>query len=141
MAGVDKGLIELTEVWGHDRRNQCCISLLNVFLCVHFSYVSFYTQVVLICVFLGSLMNSRYRRALSNNCTEGTLLKYSPRRQKCPSQAPRGLQLFTSEGTLVATLGRNVTFLVFLEEVLTSLKQSNSSVYYRVILGGCMLFL
>lgn len=78
-------------------------------------------------------MNSRYRRALTNNCTEGTLLKYSPRRQKCPSQAPRGLQLFTSEGTLVATLGRNVTFLVFLEEVLTSFKQSNSSVYYRVI--------
>ncbi|KAG7219604.1 hypothetical protein INR49_018981 [Caranx melampygus] len=58
--------------------------------------------------------------ALSNNCTEGTLLKYSPRRQKCPSQAPRGLQLFTSEGTLVATLGKNVTFLVFLEEGLGS---------------------
>lgn len=48
------------------------------------------------------------------------LLRYNPRRQKCPSQAPRGLQLFTSEGTLVATLERNVTFLVFLEEVLTS---------------------
>lgn len=73
-------------------------------------------------------MNSRYRRALSNNCTEGTLLKYSPRRQKCPSQAPKGLQLFTSEGTLVATLEKNVTFLVFLEEVLTPLYQSNSSV-------------
>lgn len=64
-------------------------------------------------------MNCRYRRALSNNCTETTLLRYSPRRQKCPSQAPRGLQLFTSEGTLVATLERNVTFLVFLEEVKT----------------------
>uniref|UniRef100_A0A669CW50 Sortilin related VPS10 domain containing receptor 1 n=1 Tax=Oreochromis niloticus TaxID=8128 RepID=A0A669CW50_ORENI len=57
--------------------------------------------------------------SLSNNCTEGNLLKYIPRRQKCPSQAPRGLQLFTSEGTLVATLGKNVTFLVFLEEVIT----------------------
>ncbi|XP_045927245.1 VPS10 domain-containing receptor SorCS1-like isoform X1 [Micropterus dolomieu] len=62
------------------------------------------------------LNTTGYRRALTNNCTEGMLLKYSPRRQKCPSQAPRGLQLFTSEGTLVATLGRNVTFLVFLEE-------------------------
>eukprot|EP00064_Thunnus_orientalis_P007609 superscaffoldBa00000855_g7631 len=61
-----------------------------------------------------------YRRALFNNCTEGTLLQYSPRRQKCPSQVPRGLQLFTSEGTLVATLGKNVTFLVFLEEGLSS---------------------
>lgn len=61
--------------------------------------------------------NGRYRRALSNNCTETALLRYSPRRQKCPSQAPRGLQLFTSEGTLVATLERNVTFLVFLEQV------------------------
>uniref|UniRef100_A0A669F5G7 Sortilin related VPS10 domain containing receptor 1 n=1 Tax=Oreochromis niloticus TaxID=8128 RepID=A0A669F5G7_ORENI len=58
---------------------------------------------------------------LSNNCTEGNLLKYIPRRQKCPSQAPRGLQLFTSEGTLVATLGKNVTFLVFLEEGLGSM--------------------
>uniref|UniRef100_A0A8D3BVL5 PKD domain-containing protein n=1 Tax=Scophthalmus maximus TaxID=52904 RepID=A0A8D3BVL5_SCOMX len=62
----------------------------------------------------------QYRRALSNNCTEGTLLKFSPRRQKCPGQAPRGLQLFTAEGTLVATLGKNVTFLVFLEEGLGS---------------------
>ncbi|XP_068614143.1 VPS10 domain-containing receptor SorCS1-like [Brachionichthys hirsutus] len=61
-----------------------------------------------------------YRRALSNNCTEGILLKYSPRRKKCPSQAPKGLQLFTSEGTLVATLEKNVTFLVILEEGLSS---------------------
>lgn len=82
-----------------------------------------------------TLMNSRYRRALSNNCTEGSLLKYSPRRQKCPSLAPRGLQLFTSEGTLVATLGRNVTFLVFLEEVLTSPEQRHYRVHYRVILS------
>lgn len=83
-----------------------------------------YTHAVLICVF--SLINSRYRKALSNNCSEGSVLKYSPRRQKCPSQAPRGLQLFTSEGTLVATLGRNVTFLVFLDEVLTSLQLSDT---------------
>ncbi|XP_035029489.1 VPS10 domain-containing receptor SorCS1 [Hippoglossus stenolepis] len=73
------------------------------------------------CVTGDSFLNTTgYRKALSNNCTEGTLLKYSPRRQRCPSKAPRGLQLFTSEGTLVATLGKNVTFLVFLEEGLGS---------------------
>ncbi|KAM9848025.1 VPS10 domain-containing receptor SorCS1-like [Aulostomus maculatus] len=73
------------------------------------------------CLTGDSFLNTTgYRRALSNNCTEGTLLKYSPRRQKCPSQVPRGLQLFTSEGTMVATLGKNVTFLVFLEEGLGS---------------------
>ncbi|XP_068577030.1 VPS10 domain-containing receptor SorCS1-like [Cebidichthys violaceus] len=74
------------------------------------------------CITGDSFLNTTgYRRALSNNCTDGTLLKYSPRRQKCPSQAPRGLQLFTSEGTLVATLEMNVTFLVFLEEGLGSM--------------------
>ncbi|XP_030011391.1 VPS10 domain-containing receptor SorCS1-like [Sphaeramia orbicularis] len=73
------------------------------------------------CITGDSFLNTTgYRKALSNNCTEVTLLKYSPRRQKCPSQAPRGLQLFTSEGTLVATLEKNVTFLVFLEEGLSS---------------------
>ncbi|KAM3606185.1 uncharacterized protein V6R79_012115 [Siganus canaliculatus] len=73
------------------------------------------------CVTGDSFLNTTgYRRALSNNCTEGALLKYSPKRQKCPSQVPRGLQLFTSEGTLVATLEKNVTFLVFLEEGLGS---------------------
>ncbi|KAK5854139.1 hypothetical protein PBY51_015235 [Eleginops maclovinus] len=74
------------------------------------------------CIRGESFLNTTgYRRGLSNNCTEGTLLKYSPRRQKCPSHAPRGLQLFTSEGTLIATLERNVTFLVFLEEGLGSM--------------------
>lgn len=73
------------------------------------------------CITGDSFLNTTgYRRALFNNCTEGTLLQYSPRRQKCPSQVPKGLQLFTSEGTLVATLGKNVTFLVFLEEGLSS---------------------
>ncbi|XP_061645237.1 VPS10 domain-containing receptor SorCS1-like isoform X2 [Phyllopteryx taeniolatus] len=73
------------------------------------------------CITGDSFLNSTgYRRALSNNCTEGTLLKYSPRRQKCPSRVPKGLQLFTSEGILVATLYKNVTFLVFLEEGLSS---------------------
>uniref|UniRef100_A0A3Q3WH77 PKD domain-containing protein n=1 Tax=Mola mola TaxID=94237 RepID=A0A3Q3WH77_MOLML len=73
------------------------------------------------CITRESFLNTTgYRRALSNNCTEGTLLRFSPRRQKCPSQVPRGLQLITSEGTLVATLEKNVTFLVFLEEGLGS---------------------
>uniref|UniRef100_A0A671VGQ2 Sortilin related VPS10 domain containing receptor 1 n=1 Tax=Sparus aurata TaxID=8175 RepID=A0A671VGQ2_SPAAU len=73
------------------------------------------------CITGDSFLNTTgYRRALSNNCTEGAMLQFSPRRQKCPSQAPRGLQLFTSEGTLVATVERNVTFLVFLEEGLSS---------------------
>uniref|UniRef100_A0A3Q4HKA0 Sortilin related VPS10 domain containing receptor 1 n=1 Tax=Neolamprologus brichardi TaxID=32507 RepID=A0A3Q4HKA0_NEOBR len=74
------------------------------------------------CITGDSFLNTTgYHRALSNNCTEGNLLKYSPRRQRCPSQAPKGLQLFTNEGTLVATLGKNVTFLVFLEEGLGSM--------------------
>ncbi|CAK6953117.1 VPS10 domain-containing receptor SorCS1-like [Scomber scombrus] len=73
------------------------------------------------CITGDSFLNTTgYRRALFNNCTEGTMLQYSPKRQKCPSQVPRGLQLFTSEGTLIATLGKNVTFLVFLEEGLSS---------------------
>uniref|UniRef100_A0A8C6TQ47 Sortilin related VPS10 domain containing receptor 1 n=1 Tax=Neogobius melanostomus TaxID=47308 RepID=A0A8C6TQ47_9GOBI len=66
------------------------------------------------------LNTTGYRKAMSNNCTEGSALKYSPRRQRCPSQSPRGLQLFTSEGTPVAALDKNVTFLVFLEEGLGS---------------------
>lgn len=74
-------------------------------------------------------LNFRYRRALSNNCTEGVPLRFSPRRQKCPSRAPRGLQLLTSEGTLVATLGRNVTFLLFLEEVLTSVPHTEQQLH------------
>lgn len=44
-------------------------------------------------------------------------MEYTARRQQCPVQAPKGLHLVTSEGTLTATLGSNVTFLVFLEEV------------------------
>uniref|UniRef100_A0A3P9M068 PKD domain-containing protein n=2 Tax=Oryzias latipes TaxID=8090 RepID=A0A3P9M068_ORYLA len=67
------------------------------------------------------LNTTGYRKALSNKCTGASLSKYSPRQEKCPSQAPKGLQLFTSEGTLVATLGSNVTFLVFLEEGLGSM--------------------
>lgn len=58
-----------------------------------------------------------YRKVVSNNCTAGVIAEYTARRQQCPVQAPRGLHLVTSEGTLTATLAANVTFLVFLEEV------------------------
>lgn len=93
---------------------------------------SVYCPIIPFSPFLG--LNSRYRRALSNNCTEGAPLRFSPRRQKCPSRAPRGLQLLTSEGTLVATLGRNVTFLVFLEEVLTSVPHTEQHCF----LAACL---
>ena len=59
----------------------------------------------------------RYRKVVSNNCTAGVSTEYTAKRQQCPIQAPKGLHLVTSEGTLTATLGSNVTFLVFLEEV------------------------
>ncbi|CAL8297398.1 unnamed protein product [Merluccius merluccius] len=62
------------------------------------------------------LNRTGYRRALSNNCTAGGGAQPGPRRQRCPSAAPRGLQLLTMEQTLVAPRGQNVTFLVFLEE-------------------------
>lgn len=58
-----------------------------------------------------------YRKVVSNNCTAGVIAEYTARRQHCPVQAPKGLHLVTSEGRLTATLGANVTFLVFLEEV------------------------
>lgn len=134
-------------MWQSCRIWQSVASLfINVFHCLHVFCVCFYAHSVnwlsFILGILFPLTNCRYRRALSNNCTEGTLLKYSPRRQKCPSRLPRGLQLFTSEGTLVATLGRNVTFLVFLEEVLTywikkkTSKQTRETIVYTI---GCML--
>ncbi|KAG9337956.1 hypothetical protein JZ751_027293 [Albula glossodonta] len=60
--------------------------------------------------------SSIYRKVVSNNCTNGVLEEYTARKQRCPSQAPRGLRLVTREGKLTATRGTNVTFLVFLEE-------------------------
>ncbi|XP_040892446.1 VPS10 domain-containing receptor SorCS1 isoform X2 [Toxotes jaculatrix] len=62
------------------------------------------------------LNSTGYRKVVSNNCTAGVLVEYTAKRQQCPIQAPKGLHLVTSEGTLTATLGTNVTFLVFLEE-------------------------
>lgn len=48
---------------------------------------------------------------------------YTARRLLCPSQAPKGLHLVTSEGKLTALLSHNVTFLVFLEQV----------IYYQIL--------
>ncbi|XP_023654514.1 VPS10 domain-containing receptor SorCS1 [Paramormyrops kingsleyae] len=62
------------------------------------------------------LNSTGYRKVVSNNCTAGIIEEYTARKQRCPSRAPRGLHLITSEGKLTATLGTNVTFLVFLEE-------------------------
>ncbi|XP_063051875.1 VPS10 domain-containing receptor SorCS1-like [Engraulis encrasicolus] len=69
------------------------------------------------CTTSSSFLNSTgYRRVVSNNCTGGVLDLYTARRQPCPRQAPRGLHLVTSDGTLTATVNGNVTFMVFLEE-------------------------
>ncbi|KAA0721963.1 VPS10 domain-containing receptor [Triplophysa tibetana] len=62
------------------------------------------------------LNSTGYRKVVSNNCTGGVMEQYTARRQVCPSQAPRGLHLVTSEGKLTASNASNVTFLVFLEE-------------------------
>ncbi|XP_056136546.1 VPS10 domain-containing receptor SorCS1 [Lampris incognitus] len=62
------------------------------------------------------LNSTGYRKVVSNNCTAGVMVEYMARRQQCPVQAPKGLHLVTSEGSLTAMLGTNVTFLVFLEE-------------------------
>ncbi|KAM8880472.1 VPS10 domain-containing receptor SorCS1 isoform 2-T2 [Spinachia spinachia] len=62
------------------------------------------------------LNSTGYRKVVSNNCTAGVSVEYKAKRQQCPIQAPKGLHLVTREGTLTATLGTNVTFLVFLEE-------------------------
>ncbi|XP_037328283.2 VPS10 domain-containing receptor SorCS1 isoform X2 [Pungitius pungitius] len=62
------------------------------------------------------LNSTGYRKLVSNNCTAGVSVEYKAKRQQCPIQAPKGLHLVTREGTLTATLGTNITFLVFLEE-------------------------
>ncbi|XP_036413192.1 VPS10 domain-containing receptor SorCS1 [Colossoma macropomum] len=62
------------------------------------------------------LNSTGYRKVVSNNCTAGVKDLYTARRLPCPSQAPKGLHLVTSEGKLTALLSHNVTFLVFLEQ-------------------------
>uniref|UniRef100_A0AAR2KZF5 PKD domain-containing protein n=1 Tax=Pygocentrus nattereri TaxID=42514 RepID=A0AAR2KZF5_PYGNA len=62
------------------------------------------------------LNSTGYRKVVSDNCTAGVVDLYTARRLPCPSQAPKGLHLVTSEGKLTALLSHNVTFLVFLEQ-------------------------
>ncbi|XP_071336489.1 VPS10 domain-containing receptor SorCS3 isoform X1 [Trachinotus anak] len=64
-----------------------------------------------------SFLNSTgYRKVLSNNCKEAGRNVYSPRRQACRPRPPRGLRLSTSHGELSATVGSNVTFMVYLDD-------------------------
>ncbi|KAK2530614.1 VPS10 domain-containing receptor SorCS1 [Columba guinea] len=64
-----------------------------------------------------SYLNSTgYRKVVSNNCTDGVRERYTAKPQQCPSKAPQGLRILTSDGKLTAEQGHNVTFLVQLEE-------------------------
>uniref|UniRef100_A0A7N6A132 PKD domain-containing protein n=1 Tax=Anabas testudineus TaxID=64144 RepID=A0A7N6A132_ANATE len=63
-----------------------------------------------------SFLNSTgYRKVLSNNCKEGGRNVYSPKRQPCQPRPPQGLKLSTSQGELSATVGSNVTFMIYLD--------------------------
>ena len=59
----------------------------------------------------------RYRRIVSNNCTDGLREKYTAKAQLCPGKAPRGLHVVTTDGRLVAEQGHNATFIILMEEV------------------------
>ncbi|XP_004417549.1 PREDICTED: VPS10 domain-containing receptor SorCS1-like [Odobenus rosmarus divergens] len=58
----------------------------------------------------------RYRKVVSNNCTDGVREQYTAKPQKCPGKAPRGLRIVTADGKLTAEQGHNVTLMVQLEE-------------------------
>uniref|UniRef100_A0A7N6AV12 PKD domain-containing protein n=1 Tax=Anabas testudineus TaxID=64144 RepID=A0A7N6AV12_ANATE len=65
-----------------------------------------------------SFLNSTgYRKVLSNNCKEGGRNVYSPKRQPCQPRPPQGLKLSTSQGELSATVGSNVTFMIYLDNL------------------------
>ncbi|XP_043911474.1 VPS10 domain-containing receptor SorCS1-like [Protopterus annectens] len=57
-----------------------------------------------------------YRRVVSNNCTGGVRDQYTAKIQPCPTRAPKGFHIVTSDGKLTADLGHNVTFLIQLDE-------------------------
>lgn len=63
------------------------------------------------------LLFPRYRRIVSNNCTDGLREKYMAKVEKCPGKAPRGLHILTTDGKLVTEQGHNATFLILMEEV------------------------
>ncbi|KAK5854138.1 hypothetical protein PBY51_015234 [Eleginops maclovinus] len=62
------------------------------------------------------LNSTGYRKVLSNNCKEAGRNVYSPKRQVCRPRPPRGLRLSTSHGELSATVGSNVTFMLYLDD-------------------------
>jgi magnesium-transporting ATPase (P-type) len=64
-----------------------------------------------------SFFPHRYRKVVSNNCTDGVRERYTAKSQKCPGKAPRGLRIVTADGKLTAEQGHNVTLMVQLEEV------------------------
>uniref|UniRef100_A0A3Q3JX12 PKD domain-containing protein n=1 Tax=Monopterus albus TaxID=43700 RepID=A0A3Q3JX12_MONAL len=72
-------------------------------------------RTMILVYFLFVCLFQRYRKVLSNNCKEGGRNVYSPRRQPCHPRPPRGLWLSTSQGELSATVGSNVTFMVYLD--------------------------
>ncbi|XP_037535849.1 VPS10 domain-containing receptor SorCS3 [Nematolebias whitei] len=64
-----------------------------------------------------SFLNSTgYRKVLSNNCKERGRNMFSPKRVACHLRAPQGLRLSTSNGELSATVGSNVTFMIYLDD-------------------------
>lgn len=63
------------------------------------------------------LLFPRYRRIVSNNCTDGLQEKYMAKMEKCPGKAPRGLHILTTDGKLVTEQGHNATFIILMEEV------------------------
>lgn len=76
----------------------------------------------------------RYRKVLSNNCKEGGRNVYSPKRQPCQPRPPQGLKLSTSQGELSATVGSNVTFMIYLDNVSHIIKICAVAVV--LVLGG-----
>lgn len=72
------------------------------------------------------LLLRRYRRIVSNNCTDGLREKYMAKMEKCPGKAPRGLHILTSDGKLVMEQGHNATFLILMEEVCSLTSQQTS---------------
>jgi hypothetical protein len=79
------------------------------------SKLFFFFVCLFVCLFLSNLF--RYRRIVSNNCTDGLRDKYSAKTQLCPGKAPRGLHVVTTDGRLVAEQGHNATFIILMEEV------------------------
>jgi len=85
------------------------------------------------------LLFPRYRRIVSNNCTDGLREKYMAKLEKCPGKAPRGLHILTTDGKLVTEQGHNATFIILMEEVCYS---ANLSLWGRtdtlfLYLSGC----